>query len=163
MLLPDDWSVRKIQSTFDLKSKWIIEEMKDLKKGKQKQSNISATGLSEEHQKLVVDFYEREDNSRQLPGMKDVKTIKTPDGTKIRVQKKLILSNLKELYASFKKEYSEIKVGFTKFSMLRPAHCVLAGSSGTHTVCVCIYHQNVKLMLEGIKILLKSIFSPNNF
>lgn len=81
--------------------------------------------------------------------MKDTKTCKMPDGTKVHKQKKLILSNLKDLYALFKKEYPSVKIGFTKFSMLRPSHCVLAGSSGTHTVCVCIYHQNVKLMLEG--------------
>lgn len=41
---------------------------------------------------------------------------------------------------------------FSKFAELRPRNCVLAGASGTHTVCVCAIHQNVKLMLEGGKI-----------
>ena len=30
---------------------------------------------------------------------------------------------------------------------------LLAGTSGTHSVCVCTLHQNVKLMLEGCKFL----------
>ena len=30
--------------------------------------------------------------------------------------------------------------------------CVLAGSSGTHCVCVCMIHQNVKLMLQQLNI-----------
>ena len=44
------------------------------------------------------------------------------------------------------------KIGFSKFPELRPQHCVLAGASGTHAVCVCTIHQNVKLMMIGGKI-----------
>lgn len=155
MLLPENWSIRKIQTTLNLKSNHLIIDMKNLREGKIKVSVPRKTGLSAENEQFVKDFYEREDNSRQLPGKKDVKSIKMPDGTRKLIQKKLILSNLKELYESFKKE-STLKIGFTKFTLLRPPHCVLAGSAGTHTVCVCVYHQNLKLMLEGI--LLVSIF-----
>ena len=35
---------------------------------------------------------------------------------------------------------------------MRPRHCVLPGSSGTHSVCVCTIHQNSKLMLDAIDI-----------
>ena len=44
-----------------------------------------------------------------------------------------------------------IKVGFSKFADFHPKHCVLAGASGTHSVCVCTIHQNVKLMMLGIQ------------
>lgn len=37
----------------------------------------------------------------------------------------------------------------SKFATLRPPECVLAGASGTHTVCVCAIHQNFKLKFEG--------------
>ena len=43
------------------------------------------------------------------------------------------------------------KVGFNKFSELRPKECILAGASGTHTVCVCMIHQNQKLSFMAIK------------
>ena len=66
-------------------------------------------------------------------------------------QKLIILGNLKELYQAFNNEHSTLHIGFTKFAELRPKHCVLAGASGTHAVCVCTIHQNVKLMLEGAK------------
>ena len=49
-------------------------------------------------------------------------------------------------------EYPNVKVGFSKFASLRPKNVVLLGGSGTHSVCVCTIHQNVKLMLEGAKI-----------
>ena len=42
-----------------------------------------------------------------------------------------------------------IKVGFWKFSELRPKWCVLAGSTVTHSVCVCIIHQNAKLLTDA--------------
>ena len=65
---------------------------------------------------------------------------------------KSILSNLKEVYYAFKDKYPNEKVGFSKFAELRPRHCVLAGASGTHSVCVCTIHQNVKLMVQGVKL-----------
>ena len=38
-----------------------------------------------------------------------------------------------------------------KFAMLCPKECVLAGSSGTHSVCICTTHNSVKLMMTGSK------------
>ena len=35
--------------------------------------------------------------------------------------------------------------------MLCPNECVLAGSSGTHSVCICTTHNNVKLMMTSSK------------
>ena len=52
----------------------------------------------------------------------------------------------------FKDEHPEERIGFSKFASLRPKHCILAGASGTHSVCVCTYHQNVKLMLHGARL-----------
>ena len=87
--------------------------------------------------------------SRLMPGMKDCVSVRI-DGKKVPMQKRMVLCNLNELFTTFKSEHEDVKIGFTKFSQLRPKHCVLAGSSGTHTVCVCIYHENVKLMLKEI-------------
>ena len=56
---------------------------------------------------------------------------------------------LKELYQHFK---TKQHIGFSKFAELRPKHCVLAGASGTHSVCVCTIHQNVKLMFRGARL-----------
>ena len=60
-----------------------------------------------------------------------------------------MLCNLKEAYKQFKTLHPDIKVGFSKFAELRPKECVLAGATGTHSVCVCAIHQNVKLMMAG--------------
>ena len=91
-----------------------------------------------------------DENSRLLPGQKDVVSIMTENG-RIHMQKRLVLLNLKELHKQFKMEHPEHKIGFSAFATLRPKWCILAGASGTHTICVCTHHQNPKLKLESLK------------
>ena len=43
----------------------------------------------------------------------------------------------------------EMKIGFSTFAQLRPRQCIVAGAAGTHLVCVCMLHQNIKLMMTG--------------
>ena len=52
--------------------------------------------------------------------------------------------------AAFKEKYPNVKLGFSKFCTFRPKWCVLAGSSGTHSVCVCSIHQNAILLVDAI-------------
>ena len=99
---------------------------------------------------LVISFYENE-ISRIMPGRKDFVTVRKLD-QRIQVQKRLVLCNLRELCRMFKDRYSDETIGFSKFACLRPKHCILAGASGTHSVCVCTIHQNVKLMMLGVKL-----------
>ena len=77
------------------------------------------------------------------PGKKDFVSVKK-DGERQHVQKRLILSNLREVHREFKERFPDCKVGFSIFAELRPEHCVLAEASGTHLVCVCTIHQNIK-------------------
>ena len=90
-------------------------------------------------------------NSRMMPGIKDFISI-IVNGKREKVQKRSMLMNLNELYASFKKINPKITISFSAFAKLRPKNCILAGASGTHSVCVCIIHQNVKLMLDAIEV-----------
>ena len=97
----------------------------------------------------IVAVYESDENSRMCPGMKETVNVWDSNGEKVKYQKRLVLSNLKELYAAWKTTNPEKKIGFSTFAALRPKWCVLAGASGTHSVCVCKYHQNPKLMFEA--------------
>ena len=91
----------------------------------------------------IVSFYEDDEISRIMPGKKDYFSI----GRYIHKQKRLLLANLKELHSIFKSKYPARQIGFSKLSSLRLKWSVLPGSSGTHSVCVCTYHQNMKLIL----------------
>ena len=43
-----------------------------------------------------------------------------------------------------------MKIGFSKFCTLSPKSCVIAGSSGTHSVYVCTTHRNTIFLVEEL-------------
>ena len=119
----------------------ILPEVPQLSKGKQ---------VSQQDKRSVIEFYESDEISRLCPGAKDYVMVRDENGVKERKQKRLILGSLKEIYVSYKASKGDEALGFSTFAALRPKHCVLPGPSGTHTVCVCTYHQNAKLMVEAL-------------
>ena len=150
-ILPQSWIINKIETEFGA-TKYMVCCAKTLIKQK---GILSTPNPQAGHQlidstiTLIEKFYCDDEVSRIKKDF--ISTAKS--GTKQLIQKRLLLSNLKEAYQCFKKEYPEVKVGFSKFAMLRPKNVVLAGASGPHSVCVCTLHQNVKLMLEGCRLL----------
>ena len=112
-------------------------------------SSVRGRILTEEDIQRIVDFYNSDEYSRQLTGMKSVKQ----GNKRVKVQKRLLLLILNQLYAEYKKQSSVLAYktfGFSLFASKRPANVVTVGSSGTHSVCVCVHHQNEKLMLSAL-------------
>ena len=85
--------------------------------------------------------------------MKDFVSV-TKDSVKTKHQKRLLLLNIMELILEFKKEYPTVKIGFSNFCELRLKWVKTVNHSGMHSVCVCLYHQNVELLVSVI---------PSNF
>ena len=106
--------------------------------------------LPQETVSIVVRFYKSENVSTMMPGKKDTVSVKNSNGKKALVQKRLLMGNLKEVYERFKLENPDVNLGLSSFASLRPKNCVLAGSSGTHSVSVCPTHENMRLMILGI-------------
>lgn len=151
-ILPMSWSCQKIEDEFGV-TNYMARAVKSLvqEKGVLSTPNPKpGRTLSKNIADSVKDFYNSDDISRMMPGKKDCVTIRNKDG-KIQVQKRLVLANLQEIYQLFKEKFPANKIGFSKFCDLRPKNCILAGKSGTHTVCVCTLHQNIKLMMYGAK------------
>lgn len=145
-----NWSRKKIKDTFQV-SDYSARQSQKLYKEKgffAEPEPRKGKKLSPEVIVLVNSFYQSDEQSRVLPGMKDVVSL----GKKQYEKKRLILSNLNEMFANFKWEHPEIKIGFSKFCTLRPKWCVLAGASGTHSVCVCTIHQNVILLIHAAQL-----------
>ena len=153
-VLPKSWSCQIIQNEFNvsfhmaLKAKNLVKEFGILSTPDSKPRHK----ILEETIQLVKDFYVTDEISRQMPGKKDTKSVRLDDGKREQRQKRMLLANLKEIYAEFKNKYPEERIGFSKFAELKPTECILAGESGTHSVCVCVIHQNVKLILSDTKI-----------
>ncbi|KAE8748198.1 hypothetical protein FOCC_FOCC005036 [Frankliniella occidentalis] len=156
-VLPQSLSVEAIKSDFPASNR-LIRKVKSLTKEKGilcTPDNKSGRPLDEETTKKVIDFYIRQDVSKEQAGKNQVISVKGSDGKRVRKRKRLVLGNLKHLHAVFQKEFTEHPISFSKFALLRPKECVLASASGMHNVCVCTHHENPKLMFEGAH--LKSI------
>ena len=67
--------------------------------------------LSKQIEEKVAAFYQNDEHSRQLPGKKDCKSVKGPDGKRKLVKKWLLLLNLNKLYEHYKAKYPADKLG----------------------------------------------------
>lgn len=150
-LAPEEWPNTKKMNYFSVGRK-LVEKAKHLREtlgilGEPK--SLRRVDTPQEILDKVFYMYCDVDgiNSRILPGMKDRVRISRDTYE----QKRLLLCSLKELYTLYKEQYPTDKIGFSKFCTLRPKQCILAGSSGTHSICVCAEHQNFKLLLAAVK------------
>lgn len=87
-----------------------------------------------------------------MPNKKDVVSVKL-NNLKQKMQKRLLLCDIKVLHTQFKGKFPDFPIGLSKFAELRPKWCVPAGSSDTHSVCVCTIHENFKVMIDAAKII----------
>ena len=88
----------------------------------------------------VEKFYLEGKNSRILPGIKDVISVKTKEG-RTKLRKHLLLSTNSKAYQQFREENDDI-LSEDMFRKLRPPNVVLMGGSGTHKICCCIHCEN---------------------
>lgn len=98
------------------------------------QGALPTVNPSDDILEKVREFYYKTDISREMPGMRDVKSVKGNYGIRELKQKRLFLCTLREGYQLFKKEHPDCKVEFSAFASLRPQEVILAGASGTHSV-----------------------------
>ena len=108
----------------------------------------SRTELSEDVKMKVREFYERDDISRQSPGMRDTIVVKEEDQKKTYMKRHLLLT-IAETYKIFKSENMEVKIGKSKFAELRPRHVLLQRETPAN-VCVCVHHANLQFLLDAI-------------
>lgn len=83
--------------------------------------------------KKIIKFYENEMSRMWL---KKKLYTHNNDNVKVYQQKKLALSNLKELYEGYKTNKYNLKVRFSTFTVLKWKCFVFAGIFGTHSVCL---------------------------
>ena len=110
--------------------------------------------LSQVTKELVHAFYHSDDISWQAPGRKDRIIIRETDEhgakTKRTEQVRYMLMSLKEAFRKFKEINTNTKIGLSKFCDLRPQYIKLFDNI-PHQVCVCPYHENIRLLLTVLK------------
>ena len=112
------------------------------------------TGLDEDTKNKICSFYLRDDISWQAPGRKDRVIIRERDanGKKIKIymQCKYMLMSLAEAHQLYLEENPDYCVGRSKFCQLRPKNIKLFDKM-PHSVCVCMYHENIRLLLNALE------------
>jgi hypothetical protein len=124
-LAPASWTLKQISEHFGV-SEYSAAQALELKKKSgilaKPEAKISSRRLTDDDKQRVIDFYISDEYSRQLPGMKSVKSVKQPDGKRLKVQKRLLLLNIDELHGEYKKKFKDIvgikTVGFSAFADL---------------------------------------------
>ena len=108
------------------------------------------TKLSNEVVSHVVSFLENDSISYQAPGTRDFIIMKDDEDNKNKIQKRYLTLTLGETYEIFKTENPSIKIGRSKFCELRPDYICLRHQTPSN-LCLCIYHENIRLILQAIK------------
>ncbi|KAE8742419.1 hypothetical protein FOCC_FOCC012030, partial [Frankliniella occidentalis] len=151
-LLPSSWTQRRIMEEFGLTAHHLITVTNRLVAEQGILPSMKpriGQSLGEDVLKKVQDFYEDdEENVYILPGKGNSYSVKI-GGEKVHMQKRMLLNTVSELHSLFLTKHPDVTISFSKFASLRPKYCVLPNGPGTHTVCVCSTHQNVRLMVEG--------------
>lgn len=118
----------------------------------QKRKRKSYLKVSMEVRKEIEEFYLDDSNSMMCSGTKECITLKEAGQSSKKVQKRLILYDLKNLYSKWVEETTPTTVPcLAFFTKLKPIQCSFAGEPGTHNICVCAIHQNIKLKLAAIR------------
>ena len=88
----------------------------------------------------VLDYYRRDGISRPSAKQKDVVLING-----VPVGKRFMEMTISQAFESFRIENPTVKIGRSKFFGLRPKN---VKPESPHDVCVCIYHENLALLLK---------------
>lgn len=150
-LVPNHWTLQKTADEFGTTIHYVRRARKLLASDDLLAEVPAKLGktLPESTSLAVSAFYNNDEVSRMMSSVKDCVSM-IINGQKQRVQKRMLLLSLKELYVLFKNDHPNVQISFSMFAKLRPKNCILPGQSGTHSVCVCTIHQNVKTMLDAI-------------
>ena len=137
-LVPISWSHKDIEKEFNVTNYMVQISRKLLQKNGILSSPEKKKGKKTPQESVdkIIEFYCNDENSRLMSGKKEF----VSTARRSHMQKRLILSNLKELYAKFKNCCPDINTCFSNFCSHCPKWCITVGASGTHTVCVCTYH-----------------------
>lgn len=143
-------SPRKRKSVLEICDQLVKKRKSEVEKRKKR-----SDAISDKDTRSIEEFYMRDDISRMCPGRKDFVTVRSKEG-KEHKQKRLLIYNISEVYEIFKAEIPSIQVSLSKFASLRPPN-VLPITPRDQEVCVCKYHENIKLLLDGLKAVIPEV------
>lgn len=120
-VLPRSWSARRISNEFKisvhlvLHTKQLVDEHGIFCEAKKR---MGTRNLPSARVKLIGEFFLQDGFSQVCPGKFDFVNVLV-NNEKVKIQKRLLLMNLKEAHCQFKILYPDEPVGFSKFASMR--------------------------------------------
>ncbi|XP_058803484.1 uncharacterized protein LOC131671234 [Phymastichus coffea] len=153
-LLPDDWTFKTAEEYLQCSYHAFIEARKLREKhgilGRRVKKSYLRISL--EIRNEIVDYYLNDSNTIMCSGSKECVTIKVPGQPSEIAQKKILIYDLRDLYNNWKEDSNrEVVPCLAFFTSLKPKQCVFAGDPGTHNICVCPIHENIRLKLAAVQ------------
>lgn len=108
-------------------------------------SRRSSKMIHQQRQTAIIEYLEKDENSKACPGKKDCITKK-----KIKKQKRHLCDNLKRLHEKFNSSHSaRLRVSYQTFCRLKPFWIVTPNVNDRDT-CLCVVHENTRLIVEKL-------------
>lgn len=98
---------------------------------------------------IVVNFYQLDDVSQMLPGIRDKVKIRESNGNKTYVQRRVMLMSIGEALSEFQKQHPNAKVSKSLFHLLKPKF-ISNNSKLRYIGCLCRICENEKLLIKSI-------------
>ena len=116
----------------------------------------SKNAITQEVKDLVKDFFFQSNIVYTAPGLKD-EMVHWEAGKKVKLRKYYLELTLKEALGVFKEQHPSVKIGSTRFRELKPPN-VLLMSKAPSDQCRCIYHENYRLQLKPLTVIVDKTF-----
>lgn len=110
--------------------------------------------VDDETKQLIIQFFERDDNSRVTTGRKETVTKQ-----KVKKQRRIMLDTMINLHEKYCAESIDNAVSYSTFTRLRP-FWIMAARPKDRETCLCQKHENIQLKIEKL-FSLKLISSKN--
>ncbi|KAJ8677403.1 hypothetical protein QAD02_013190 [Eretmocerus hayati] len=152
-LLPTDWTVKNAKEHFQC-TRYMFNKMMKFRLNMDHDPRKAQKMYPVDVEKSIIDYYMDQKNCYICPGTRQYLTVLNSDtNEKEQRQKRLLLYTIQELYKRWKRENSHLPKlpGLTFFQSFRPKECLSAGDPGTHSICVCAQHENIKMKIYALK------------
>lgn len=134
-IAPKSWNLTKIAEEFGT-TRYLAKTARELRDNGGVLAEVTPRvrkSLPDSTIDKIIAFYNDDSISRMTTGVKETVT-EIINNKRIKVQRRLLHLNLKELHILFKETYPDVSISFSAFAKLRPKHCILPGANGTHTI-----------------------------
>lgn len=149
-LAPPHWSRPQCMKYFEV-TDYLVRKARTLNL-LEKPAPRKGNGVPQSEIDLIIALYNEQSIDR--PEMNQTISVRGENGV-VLIGKKLLSMTVDELYKEYVVNCKEVRltkpIGRAKFFQLRPKHIVIADKYA-HSYCVCIYHQNVRLLVDSLDV-----------